>query len=144
MVQHELTCINKYLIKYLRNIYYANSPHTKAASVLAQFPIDVVLLGLATLPGLALRIRVAMGIEEVLQLGGYQLLLEHALVLGMGDLHDALAVQVRLTVAQMLFDAGRDQQDVAVTGQGQEEAVQHAHQRVRDLGALVEQGFAKG
>jgi len=93
-------------------------PHSEASSVLAQLAIDGVLLGLAPLAGLTLRIRITMGVEEVLQLGGDQLLLEHVLVLRMGDLHDALAVKVRLTVAQVLFDAGRDQQDVAVAGEG--------------------------
>jgi len=119
-------------------------PHSEASSVLAQLAIDGVLLGLAPLAGLTLRIRITMGVEEVLQLGGDQLLLEHVLVLRMGDLHDALAVKVRLTVAQVLFDAGRDQQDVAVAGEGEEEAVQHVHQGVRDLRSLLHQTVAKG
>lgn len=109
-----------------------------------QLPIDVVFLGLAPLARFTFSIRIRMGVEKVLELSGNQLLLEHGLVLGMCDLHDALPVKIRLTVAQVLLDARRDQQDVPVAGEREKEAVQHAHQRVRDLRPLQLQRFSKG
>lgn len=121
-----------------------DQPHAKTASILAQLAIDGILLGFAPLAGLTFRIRIAMSVEEVLQLGGDQLLFEHVLVLGMRDLHNALTIQIRLTVAQMLFNAGRDQQYVAMAGECEKEAVQHVHQGVRDLWSLLHQTVAKG